>query len=124
MPGKAQVVDASVVAAIAFGEPEAARAAKLLGDDELFAPSLLRYEVANIAWKKARRAPKQADLVAAALRLALELDIRYVDVEHDAVFELAMEKGVTAYDAAYLWLSRVLKAPLTTLDAHLASAAR
>lgn len=94
------------MAAIVFGEPEADRTANLVGDDELVAPALLRFEVTNIAWKKARRHPRQAGLIAEALRLALELDVRYLEVEYDAVLELALEKGITAYDAAYLWLAR------------------
>jgi predicted nucleic acid-binding protein len=116
-----RVVDASVVAAIVFGEPEAERAATLIGNAELVAPTLLRFEVTNTAWKKIRRHVKQADLIAAGLRLALELDIGYVEVDHEAVLDLAVEKGVTAYDASYLWLSRTLKAPLVTLDERLSA---
>jgi predicted nucleic acid-binding protein len=119
-----RVVDASVVAAIAFGEPEAERAAKLTGEAELVAPTLLRFEVTNTAWKKVSRHPKQAGLIAAGLRLALELDINYIEVDHEAVLDLAVEKGVTAYDASYLWLSRALKAPLATLDHRLSAASR
>lgn len=119
MPVK--VVDASVVAAIVFGEPEAERAAALIDSAELVAPPLLRFEMTNIAWKKIRRRVKQADLISAGLRLALELDISYVDVDHEAVLDLAVEKGVTAYDASYLWLSRTLKAPLVTLDERLSA---
>jgi predicted nucleic acid-binding protein len=119
-----RVVDASVVAAIVFGEPEAVRAAALVGEDELVAPSLLRYEVANIAWKKSQRLPKQADVIARALRLSLDLDVRYLEVDYEDVLALALEKRITAYDASYLWLSRALKAPLATLDSKLAAAAR
>lgn len=117
MAGK--VVDASVISALVFGEPEAELAASLIADAELFAPALLRFEVTNTAWKKTKREPKQADLIAAGLRLALELDIRTVDVDHEAVLDLALEKGITAYDASYLWLSRTVKAPLVTLDTRL-----
>jgi predicted nucleic acid-binding protein len=119
MPVK--VVDASVIAAIVFGEPEAERAATLIGNAELVAPPLLRFEVTNTAWKKIKRHVKQADLIVAGLRLALELDIDYVDVDHEAVLDLAVEKGMTAYDASYLWLSRKLKAPLVTLDERLSA---
>ena len=119
MPVK--VVDASIVAAIVFGEPEAERAATLIGNAELVAPALLRFEVTNTAWKKIRRHVKQAELIAAGLRLALELDVDYVDVDHEAVLDLAVEKGVTAYDASYLWLSRTLKVPLVTLDERLSA---
>lgn len=100
---------------------EAERAAKLIGNADLVAPALLRFEVTNIAWKKIRRHSKQAELIGAGLRLALELDVGYVDVDHEAVLDLAVEKGVTAYDASYLWLSRTLKAPLVTLDERLSA---
>jgi predicted nucleic acid-binding protein len=119
MPVK--VVDASVVAAIAFGEPEAERAVALIDKAELVAPLLLRFEVTNTAWKKIRRHAKQADLIEAGLRLALELEISYVDVDHESVLDLAVEKGMTAYDASYVWLARTLKAPLVTLDERLSA---
>jgi predicted nucleic acid-binding protein len=112
-----KVVDASVVAALAFGEPEAGEAAGLLSDSELVAPTLLRYELSNAAWKKSKRHPAKAPLIAAGLRLAGELEIEYVDVDHAAVLDLALERNVTAYDASYLWLAWTLKAPLATFDA-------
>jgi len=115
----ARVVDASVVAALVFGEPEAGEAAALLSDANLVAPTLLLYELANTAWKKSKRHPAKASLIAAGLKLARELDIDYVDVDHGAVLDLALERDVTAYDASYLWLARTLRAPLATFDARL-----
>ncbi len=117
-----KVVDASVVAAIAFGEPRAEEAASIVSDAKLVAPALLRFELCSVAWKKARRHPENARLVAAGFRLALELEIDYVDVDHEAVLDLALKKGLTTYDACYLWLARTLKAPLTTFDERLRSA--
>jgi predicted nucleic acid-binding protein len=99
-----KVVDGSVVVALVFGEPRAGEAAALLGDAELVAPTLFRYELSKTAWKKARRHPSKAPLIAEGLRLAGELDIEYVGVDHGAVLELALERNVTAYDASYLWL--------------------
>jgi predicted nucleic acid-binding protein len=55
MPGR--VVDASVLAAIIFEEPEAAAAQRAIGGAPMCAPNLLPYELANTAWKKARRSP-------------------------------------------------------------------
>ncbi len=40
-----------------------------------------------------------------------------------AVFRLAIRSGLTAYDAAYLWLARSLSGDLVTLDAKLGRAA-
>ena len=114
-----KVVDASVVVALVFGEPEAGEAAALLGDSELVAPMLLRYELANAAWKKAKRRPSKGPVVAEGVKLAGELDIHHVDVDHAGVLDLALELDVTTYDASYLWLARNLKAPLATFDARL-----
>lgn len=58
MPVK--VVDASVLAALAFGEPRADEAASLLSGADLYAPNLLPYEMASVAIKKIERYPAQA----------------------------------------------------------------
>jgi len=42
----------------------------------------------------------------------------------EEVVELAELEALTAYDAAYLWLSRALGCELVTLDQALAAAAR
>ena len=46
------VVDASVLAALAFREDRAAEARTLLDGAELYAPSLLAYELVSIARQK------------------------------------------------------------------------
>ena len=71
----------------------------------------------------AARHPERRAAIAWALERALELDIQRVEVEHPAVLELALETGITSYDAAYLWLTRRLGASLVTLDAALKAAA-
>ena len=55
MPGK--VVDASVIAAIAFQETRALEAEAILEGAELTAPPLLGFELANVARNKAQRDP-------------------------------------------------------------------
>lgn len=118
----AKVVDSSVLAAIVFGEPEAARAEALVEDAELFAPGLVLFELANIAWKKSKRHPDRATEIAAGLRLALQLDVRTVEVAHEEVLEVALETGLTAYDASYVWLARSLSVPLATFDSKVSKA--
>jgi predicted nucleic acid-binding protein len=49
------VVDASAYAAIVFGEPEAAPVAQVLDGATVFAPPLLKFELASAALKKMRR---------------------------------------------------------------------
>jgi len=58
-----------------------------------------------------------------ALDRALALDIERRTVPAPDVVELALDSGLTTYDASYLWLARELGASLATLDAGLRAAA-
>lgn len=118
------VVDASVVAALLFLEPEAQDLAEQLEGSELVAPDLLPYEIANVASMKVRRRLMTRDRAAAAVRLLDRLDVRLHPVVAAQAFETAAQTGLTAYDGAYVWLSRALGARLVTLDARLARAVR
>lgn len=120
MPVK--VVDASALAALLFGEPEAEDVAAQLDAARLVAPALLGFEVANVCLVKARRHPDQAAALRAAFRLRARLGVEEVAVDQDEVLELAAATGLTAYDASYLWLARRLGADLVTLDRRLARA--
>jgi len=120
MPG--EVIDTSLLGAIVFGEPRAEEAFSLIRGKELYAPSLLRYELASVARKKARLYPNQQEKLVQALELALALDIHWMEVDHVAVFRLAMNTGLTTYDASYLYLARSLVLPLATLDERLRTA--
>jgi len=118
-----RVVDASVVAAVAFGEPRASEAAELLRGADLYAPSLLAYELTSVARKKAGRHPDRTDSIARALELALTLDIHWVAIDHVATLRLALTEAVTTYDASYLLLARSLGLPLITFDERLGALA-
>ena len=117
----ASVVDASALAAITFGEPAAEDVVAQLGENELVAPTLLWHEMANVCLTKMRVHRNERARLLAAFHMASRLDIHLVDVNHAAVVELAEASRLTAYDAAYLWLSRTLGAPLVTLDRRLAA---
>jgi predicted nucleic acid-binding protein len=118
MPAK--VVDASVLAAMAFGEPRADEAARLLSGADLFAPDLLPYELASVALKKTRRYPARARQIASALEAVLSLDITFVSVVAGDALALALETKLTVYAAAYFYLARSLKCALATFDEALA----
>ncbi len=117
------VVDASAAAALLFGEPDADAVTARLEGEECAAPSLLRYELANVYAKKGRRYARQRAGLREALQLLPRLGIDEVQVPTEEMAGLAEESGVTAYDAAYLWLARHLGAPLITLDRRLVTAA-
>ena len=119
----AEVVDASALAALLFGEPQAERAAGLLEGAALFAPSLIRYELASVCAKKRRLYPGQEDALLAALDLYPRLGLVEAEVPAAELARLAGEAQVTAYDAAYLWVARHVEVPLLTLDRELGAAA-
>lgn len=122
MPGS--VVDASAVAAVLFGEPDAERAAAALGSGDLHAPSLLPYELASVALQKALAHPAKGTAILQALERLDDLRIRWVDVDAAEVARLALRARITAYDAAYFWLAERLGFPLVSLDRRLMSAFR
>ena len=118
------IVDASAIAAVAFGEPQADSVSDRLTGAVLVAPSLIWFELANICLKKVRRQPEDAEQFLAGLRIALNLGIGSREVDCMAVVTLARNTGLSAYDASYLWLARELGVELVSLDAELNEAAK
>lgn len=112
------VVDASALAAIIFQEPGFEPVAQRLGGLTVFAPTLLRYELVNVACVKARREPAKAVRFFSALGAALDSRSKIVwqDIDPADVALIAHATGLSAYDAAYLWLAGSLGADLVTLD--------
>ena len=118
------VVDASSLAALIFGEPAAERVAARLSGHKLAAPSIMPCELANVAAVKVRRGSIDPAQAGESLHLADGLDIEIHSIASTFVFEAALATGLTAYDAAYWILARVLSADLVTLDADLERATR
>ena len=118
-----KVVDASALAALLFGEPEAGAIAGRLDGARLVAPALLAFELANVCLVKCRRHPELRDALLAGFRLRHRLGVEDVAIDQDDALALSFETGLTAYDASYLWLARRLGAELVTLDKALRKAA-
>jgi predicted nucleic acid-binding protein len=118
------VVDASVFAAIVFGEANAAEANGWLRGRTLCAPTLVDAEMANTGLSKVRRRQLSLKVVAESLDDFSAYEIERHETPTVAVFEVANRHGLTAYDAAYLWLAASLGAPLATFDAKLGEAAK
>ncbi len=76
------VVDASALAALLFGEPDADRVAERLGGAALFSPSLIRYELASVCRKKMRRYPDQHEGLAVLYRLLVLHENALDDARH------------------------------------------
>ena len=122
MPGR--VVDASVFAAAYFRERRRSEAERLIAGGGLVAPTLLNYELANIAGKKLEAAPQRQEFILESLQTFLRLNVQLRDVDYRQVVELATLTGLTAYDASYLYVARELNLTLITFDMQLARVAR
>ena len=111
-----RVIDASALAAVLFEEDESELVVQQLGGARLIAPDLIDYELANVCWLKCRRHPEQRERLVASFRLRSRLKVHTSGVDHVAIAVLALETGLTAYDASYLWLAMQTGAELVTLD--------
>ena len=118
------VADASALAAVTFREPGAEAVALRLLGAEVFAPRILQFEMANVAWKRIRRQPGDALATLTLLQAALGegSHIQWTEVNITDVVLVAQSTGLTPYDASYLWLAGSLGADLVTLDKRLAAA--
>lgn len=118
------VVDASVLAAFLFLEPEAAEAEARVNPCTLFAPNILPLEIANVAMNKLRRGiASTQDLIERLTGFDFAC-VNLREVPAAEAFALAAHYRLSAYDAAYLWLAGELRAPLLTFDNRLAEAGR
>ena len=117
------VVDSSVFAAIAFDELNADEALALVEGYEFYAPYLLTFEVTNIAWKKVNQNPSERVGIFEALNVVLSTVISWKEVDFEETLRLALETGLTAYDASYLYLAQTLGTPLATFDSKLRAVA-
>jgi predicted nucleic acid-binding protein len=119
-----KVVDASALAALAFAEPAANDVIDQIDGHRLHAPTLVVFELMNVAWKRAKKQPAATKLFLEALEILDGLGLRFRGIEQGEVVRLGLATGLTAYDATYLWLSRTLGLPLVTLDKKLGAHAK
>lgn len=117
MPDK--VIDASALAALAFAEPGADAVIDAIDGHRLHAPTLIVFELMNVAWKRSRKQPAAAALFLEALQALEGLGLRFRGIDQAQVVRLGLETGLSAYDASYLWLAQALRMPLVTLDRKL-----
>ncbi len=119
------VVDASIVVdLLARYRPQPLEDLLWAPDTVLAAPELLDIEVLQALRKLAAADAIPASRSGELLRLLRGLRIR--KYRHDHLLEgiWALRRNVTAYDAAYVVLARLLDATLVTRDARLAKSPR
>jgi predicted nucleic acid-binding protein len=113
------VVDASAVGAMLFEEPEASTIRAHIRGETVLAPQLIDYELANICWRRVRRQPETQLETLAMLAAVASVSMTRVVVPPAEAATLAIRTGLSAYDAAYLWLAMAQDAELVTLDRRL-----
>ncbi|MFC1558987.1 type II toxin-antitoxin system VapC family toxin [Gemmatimonadota bacterium] len=123
MSGSLITIDASALASVIFNESRSDAVWSAVQDRPLVAPSLLPYELANVAARKMQAYPEQHRLPE-VVSLIDHLLVDYVTVPFSDMVTLSYESGLSSYDSAYLWVSMGLDIPLVTLDVKLSTAAR
>lgn len=118
-----KVVDASALAAVTFLDSDFAAVDARLDGATLHAPTLLRFEMANVCMKKLRLRAMERDLILRQYTSSLQTPIIEHRPDYRELLALAERHKLTAYDASYLWLAKQLNCELVTLDSKLAAAA-
>ena len=127
------VLDASVTAAWLLPDEASEHTRRLYAlirrdEVEPQAPNLWQWECVNIIANGVRRGriPQAAVegiwSMLESIRHRVELH-ELAPPQHKASLGIALDGGLSAYDAGYLWLARSLNLPLATFDRRLADAA-
>jgi len=119
-----KVADASAIAAILFLEPGYEAMEEALSGCELYAPALIRFELANVCLKKIKTRPAERNAILEAFASFDEFGVREREIDFAEAIELAQTAQLSLYDASYLWLAGNMSAELVTLDKRLGQAAR
>jgi len=118
------VLDASVVIKWFQEEPDASRAlnfenAHIRGEENIVAPDLLFYEIANVLCYKNAVSTETAE---SALEVLSRIGIQtftFLPIELKDVFRFARDYGVSVYDAIYVVLAQKLHCDFVTADKRL-----
>ena len=112
------VVDTNVVVHLITDSPDTADASALFEEDgEWAAPRILMSEFRNVLVGMVRRGAITLDRARVMSdRAAAILSDRMTPVDSAHVLDVAIECGLTAYDAEFVALARTLGVPLVTLD--------
>jgi len=127
-PGTRYVVDASVAIKLIVEEPLTDRARALFSlfesdpASEAYVPDLFYVECANTLWKCVRRFRISETVALEGIEKLQSLILTQVSTSHvlREALRLAIEHGISAYDATYVASALLVRAPLVTCDEPLA----
>ena len=115
------VADASAIVALLLDNGAAGRwSAQALSGADLAAPHLLPFEVANVIRRHATARLIGHDVAEQSMADLADLPIEYWPFETLAPRVWALRPNLTSYDASYVALGELLKAPVATLDERIA----
>lgn len=113
------VVDATVLADLLIGEERFSRSAKALAgvDADWIAPSLWRYELGNVLWKVGKfKGIPERELRSILLGAELLLIETVEELDKGETWDIAWDRGLSFYDASYVWLAKNRSCELFTRD--------
>ena len=117
------VCDASALVAVLLDSgPDGQWATDALGGGPLAAPSLVRFEVANVVRRHELARMVSADQAAQAHADLLDLAIEEWPYELLAARTWELRRNLSSYDASYVAVAEVADATLITLDRRIAAA--
>ena len=118
------VADATLLVYLVVGGPEAEASERVLRhDDEWVAPPLWESEVRNALLGHIRKAGMPLPIAVEAFELARHALLgRVVPVDAGDVLKVAVEHGLSAYDAEYVVLAQALGVRLVTSDKRVLAA--
>ena len=123
------VIDANVGIKRFISDPLTVKTRQLLDtlsnpQTEIFIPDLFYIEIANIFWKYVRAELYSAFQVQIDLGILKRFPLKVISTSElmEEAVNLAINYEISAYDAAYVALSRRVNAPLLTLDRKLVKA--
>ena len=126
----ALVVDSSAIVAQLFPDEKttsqlnAAFTTFHQGKAQFYAPLLLKYEVTNAVKTGILRKRFTATVSQKLLKQFLALPINYQPTDFTQTLKFATKHNLSIYDAAYLHLAKLKKAPLLSLDTTLTKLAK
>lgn len=119
------VIDASVVLAVLLPDervsPNARRLLKIIisRENRFFAPKLLEFEAGNGLKSAVLGKRIRYESLEKLLNNFEKIPITFTDINMGGVMKLAVEREISFYDASYLYLAKLKKCKLLTLDSCL-----
>ncbi len=116
---RCRVIDASIAAAMVFGDSAAELETLDFRERYFVAPTVIRFEFMHICVKKHRRGLIDSERMLAAWNEFESLGISTESVSFPEATAVAIRYRVSGYDAAYLWMAISQRIELLTLDREL-----